>query len=75
MQSLTMNDTPQRSARIISITDDEINLVDGAGVDWDRAAGFAGRAVKAGSRLGLWGLAGAALVTAIYVGVDSLNGE
>jgi hypothetical protein len=52
---------------------DEIDQVDGGGVNWTAVGKFAGRAVGVGVRLGVWGLAGAAVATLAYVAIDAID--
>lgn len=60
-------------AGIQGLTLSEVDLVAGGDVDWEKAARTAGKYAKIGSRLGMWGLAGAAVATAVYVGIDALD--
>ena len=52
---------------------DEIDLVEGGGVNWTAVGKFAGRAVGVGVRVGAWGLAGAAVATLVYVAIDAID--
>lgn len=55
------------------LSDHEIDSVAGGSVDWKGVARFAGRAAGTGVRLGVWGLAGAAVATAVYVAIDAAD--
>lgn len=60
------------STDIQELSFDEVEMVDGAAVNWYGVAKFAGRAVSVGGRLGVYGLAGAAVATVAYIAVDAL---
>ena len=71
MSNMTHDAFAQSAVQELSF--DEIDLVDGAGVNWYNVGKFAGRAVSVGGRLGAYGLAGAAVATVAYIAVDALT--
>ena len=62
---------PARGIQELSF--DEIDTVGGGDVNRSAVGRFAGRAAGIGVRAGLWGLAGAAVATAVYVAVDAVD--